>query len=250
MTAREETKVDVTALWQQLLADQDVEDAIEVAEIMSEAPVDGLGAKLGGVTDLAFGAVLSDPSSAENLVPLLLPMAQRAVGDPDAIHVDGRGVVAATTLLSCLGVADPPADAPGEIAAPWVTAALAAVPTLLDEDRNDWALICLAHRLDDSVLGFTGGQLPDFAPGEAFGPDKSSFARYLVAAAAAGAGVEGVNAAWTSFVADFPAALETGSVRMSCLLHAGYAVYTRFGGHRPDQVLDAIREFVRAGMEG
>ncbi len=241
--------MNVTALWQELLTQQDVEDALEVAEIMSEAPVDGLGAKLGGVTDLALGAVLRDPTSADDFAALLLPMAQRAVDDPDAIHVDGRGVIGATTLLSCLGITSPPADAPEGLAELWIPGAVAAVPTMPTSDRNDWGLICLAHGLDDSVIGFTGGTLPDFVPGDVFGPDKSAFARYLVAAASADASIEDVNPAWTSFVVDFPAALETGSLRMSCLLHAGHAVYTRFGGHRPDQVLDAIRAFVRAGME-
>ena len=81
-------------------------------------------------------------------------------------------------------------------------------------------------------------------PDAAYGPDKPSFVRHLVAAGAAGATVLEVNPAWTSFVADFPAALETGSVRWSCLLHGGYAVFMRFGGYPPGEVLAATRQFV------
>lgn len=243
--------MDVVQLWRAALAEQDVADALEVAEIMSAAPTEGLGAKLGAVVDLAFAALLGepDPQANQDFVELMLPMTHRAAQDPDATPVAGRGVVAAAALLRCL-IDDPMVEDPAELLAVWVPRALAGVATLTAEDRHDWALACVAQGLDEHTTGFTGGELPVFAPGDVFGPDKPSFARYLSAAALSRAGLGDVNPAWTSFVADFPAALEAGSVRWSCLMHAGYAVYTRFADHRPVQVLDAIRGFIRVGIEG
>ena len=75
-------------------------------------------------------------------------------------------------------------------------------------------------------------------------PGQAIVRRHLVAAGAAGATVLEVNPAWTSFVAGFPAALETGSGRWSCLLHGGYAVFMRCGGYPPGEVLAATRQFV------
>jgi hypothetical protein len=236
MNTEQGVDMDGVTAWQELLADQDRADVLDLARMMQQAPTEGLGAKLGAVVDLTLGVLLADPSphDVRQFADLLLPLAQRAVTDSDATYVAGRGVVAASTLLAGLGVDEPPANTPAEQAATWLPSAAAAVESLQDYDRHDWALICAAYGFDESVSQFTDVGL----------------AGRLAEGIAATAGIEDVNPAWTSFVADFPAALETGSVRMSCLLHAGYAVYTRFGGHRPNQVLDAIRDFIRAGMEG
>ena len=121
--------------------------------------------------------------------------------------------------------------------------------TVSDADRHDWALACVALGEDDRVTDFVGGAVPAFEPGQVFGPDKPSFARYLVAAAREDAPLSAVVPAWTSFVLDFPAALQTQSVRWSCLLHAGYAVFTRFAGHEPSAVMASIREFVAETLE-
>lgn len=231
MNTEQGVDVDGVAGWQELLADQDGADVLDLAHLMQEAPTEGLGAKLGALVDLSFGVLLAEPGRGPELADLLLPLAQRAVTDPDATYVAGRGTVAACTLLTQLGVDDPPADDLRRQVEAWLPVVTAAVDALQQDDRRDWGYICAAYGLDESVTLFADEGL----------------ARRL--SEGAGASIEDVNAAWTSFVADFPAALETGSLRMSCLLHAGHAVYTRFGGHRPDQVLDAIRDFVRAGLE-
>ena len=228
--------MDGVARWRELLADQDGTDVLDLAGLMQDAPTEGLGAKLGGLVDLALGVLLAeaDRDQDRRFVDLLLPLAQRAVADPEATYVTGRGVVAAATLLAGLGVDGPPVSSVSDLVGTWLGPAAAAVDALQDGDRHDWALICAAYGSDGSIATFA----------------ETGLAPRLAQAAATGAGIDDVMPDWTAFVADFPASLETGAVRMSCLLHAGHAVYTRFGGHRPDQVLDALREFVRAGMEG
>lgn len=232
-----EMGVDVDGLeqWRELLLEQDAAGVLEMARLMQDAPTEGLGAMLGAVVDHAAGVLLADPnpSSAREFADLLLPLARRATGDADATYVDGRGVVAAAELLTHLGVDEPPANTAAELAGTWLPQVSAAVDALRDQDRNDWAFLCVAYGMDESVATFANEGL----------------APRLADAASADTTFEDVLPGWTSFVADFPAALEAGSLRMSCLLHAGHAVYTRFGGHRPDQVLDAIRGCIRAGME-
>jgi hypothetical protein len=230
--------------WRDLLAAVDVDDVRELAEMLADAPVEGLGAKLGAVVDGAVEALLVH-DEADDLVSLLRPTFDRAQDDDSGTIVSGRGVVSAGVLLASLGNDTDPEG----VLADWIEVAARDASTVSDADRHDFALACVALGQDDRVVDFVGGTIPTFEAGQVFGPDKPSFARYLVAAAEADAPVSDVVPAWTSFVLDFPAALQTGSVRWSCLLHAGYAVYTRFAGREPADVMTSIREFVAEMLE-
>ena len=227
-----------------LLAAVDVDDARDVAEMLADAPVEGLGAKLGAVVDGVVEALLVH-NGAEDFVSLLQPTFDRAQDDDSGTIVSGRGLVAAGVLLAALGD-DTDAE---DVLAEWIDVAVRDASTVSDADRHDFALACAALGQDDRVVDLVGGTIPTFEAGKVFGPDKPSFARYLVAAAEADAPVADVVPAWTSFVLDFPAALQTGSVRWSCLLHAGYAVYTRVAGREPAEVMTSIREFVAEMLE-
>ena len=178
-------------------------------------------------------------------MPLLSPTLDRARGDDSGTIIEGRGLVAAAVLLESLGEDTEPKG----VLARWIDVAVRDASTISDADRHDWALACVALEQDHRVIDFVGGTLPVFEAGQSFGPDKPSFARYLVAAAAADAPVSDIVPAWTSFALDFPAAFEAGSVRWSCLLHAGYTVYTRLAGREPAEVMTSIREFVAEMLE-
>lgn len=238
--------VDPVERWRRLLDGVDVDDAVDVLEIVADATGDEIGAMVGAAVDGVFSAQLSSDDSelGDAVERLLPPLIERAAAEEGATATSGRGLVAAAVLLAGQGGPDP-----RSVLADVAPAALATLATVSDENVVDWALACVALGADDDVLRFVGGAIAPFEPGLAFGPDKPSFARYLVAAAAAGASAEDVNAAWTSFVADFPDALEARSVRWSCLLHAGYAVYTRFAGYPREEVVTAIRSFVHAVAE-
>ena len=173
------------------------------------------------------------------------PTFDRAQDDDSGTIVSGRGVVSAAVLLASLGDDTDPEG----VLAEWIEVAARDASTVSDADRHDFALVCVALGQDDRVVDLVGGTIPTFEAGQIFGPDKPSFARYLVAAAEADAPVSDVVPAWTSFVLDFPAALQTGSVRWSCLLHVGYAVYTRFADREPADVMTSIREFVAEMLE-
>ena len=230
--------------WRDLLAAVDVDDARDLAEMLADAPTEGLGAKLGAVVDGVVEALLVHDTTAD-FVSLLQPTFDRAQDDDSGTIVSGRGLVAAGVLLAALGD-DTDAE---DVLAEWIDVAVRDASTVSDADRHDFALACAALGEDDRVVDLVGGTVPAFEAGKVFGPDKPSFARYLVAAAEAEAPVSDVVPAWTSFVLDFPAALQTGSVRWSCLLHAGYAVYTRFAGREPADVMTSIREFVAETLE-
>ena len=236
--------MEATDRWRDLLAAVDVDDVRELAEIVADAPVEGLGAKLGAVVDGAVEALLVH-DSAEDFVTRLRPTFDRSRDDEQGTIVSARGVVAAGVLLTSLGDdIDPESLLTG-----WIDVVLRDAFTVSDADRHDLALAAVALGEDDRVVELVGGTVPPFEAGQVFGPDKPSFIRYLVAAAAADAPVADVVPAWTSFALDFPAALQAGSVRWSSLLHAGYAVYTRFAGREPGEVMSSIREFVTEMME-
>ncbi len=230
--------------WRDLLAAVDVDDVRELAEMLAGAPLEGLGAKLGAVVDGAVEALLVS-DVGDDFASLLRPTFDRAQDDHTGTVVSGRGVVAAGVLLESLGD-DIDAE---DVLAEWIGATVRDASTVSDADRHDFALACVALRQDNRVVELVGGTVPAFEAGQVFGPDKPSFARYLAAAAQADARVSDVVPAWTSFVLDFPAALQTGSVRWSCLLHAGYAVYVRFAGAEPTDVMTSIREFVAEMLE-
>jgi len=230
--------------WRDVLAGVDLDDVRDLAELVGGGPQEELGAALGAVVDGAIEALVAH-DAGDDLVTLLSPTFDRARdGDSETI-VAGRGLVAAAVLLESLGQDTDPES----VLERWIDVAARDASTVSDADRHDWAFACVALGQDDRVLDFVGGSIPTFEAGQFFGPDKPSFARYLVAAASADAPVSDVVSAWTSFALDFPAALETKSVRWSCLLHAGYAVYTRFAGREPAEVMTQIRQFVNEMLQ-
>ena len=231
--------------WRDLLAAVDVDEVRELAEMLADAPGEGLGAKLGAVVDGVIEALLVHEGADGDFVSLLRPTFDRPRDDDSGTIVSGRGVVSAAVLLESLGDDTDPEG----VLAQWIEVAARDASTVSDADRHDFALACVALGQDDRVVDLVGGTIPTFEAGQIFGPDKPSFARYLVAAAEADAPVSDVVPAWTSFVLDFPAALQTGSVRWSCLVHAGYAVYTRFADREPADVMTSIREFVAEMFE-
>ena len=124
----------------------------------------------------------------------------------------------------------------------WLGPAAAAVDALQDGTVHDWALICAADRTGRHGHAHAHKQRREYRSRSAARPGRRHRRRHRRRSR---------RRTGTAVVADFPAAL-VDRRRSGCpaLLQAGHAVYTRFGGHRPDQVLDALREFVRAGMEG
>lgn len=231
--------------WRAVLDGVDVEDALEVASLVIDAPPEGLGALLGSVVDGAVEALVAG-AAADQFAPVIAQALPRARSDRGATLVSGGRQVAAAVLLEAVGQVGGPAGwgSAREVLDDWVGAARRDADLLLDADRHDLALACLALGRDDTVTDLVGGRVPGFEPGKVFGPDKPSFARYVVAAVAAGAPVGDAVPAWTSFVLDFPAAVQARSLRWSSLVHAGYALYVRLGQRTPDQVMASIKAFV------
>lgn len=228
--------------WRDALASVDVDDVLELAHIVAEAPTHGLGAKLGGVVDGTVEAGLAG-ADVEPLLTLVSEGLGRAMTEPGGTLASVRGRLAAAVLLAAVDPTPTGAATPDDVAADVADRVQEAL-ALPDADRHDLAIGCLALRRDELAMLLVGGSSPSFEPGLSFGPDKQSFVRYLVAAAQQQAPVRDLTPAWTSFVLDHPAAVEAGSVRWSSLLHAGYAVYVRFAGRAPEQVMSSIKQFV------
>lgn len=239
--------MDPTADWRALLSeDPDIEELEELTELHSQRQDAILGAPLYALSDAIFSALLitEDRMLRERLLPPLTPMLQRALPatEEDSL-IDGLGLVSCATLLAAAGAAGD-LD-PGSVLERWIPAAVDAEVDVSDGYRTSCALACAAHGFDNALFELVGEPPMPFVPGASFGPDARSFARYVAAAAAERATVDEIKTAWTSFVAFLPTRLQTGGLRWTDLLFAGYAAYVRIAGFAPDEVLDLIREFVR-----
>jgi hypothetical protein len=226
--------------WRRLAADEDIDDAAEVAALLDEAPTELLGSLMGDVAERVIGVLFQAPPSTarEALVRHLRAAAPRAAADGSAIPADGRGLLAAGTLLRCIpGRA--PVEAPGRVAATWAPRA-ARIADQLDVDVcHDWALACAAHGLDDLVEVFL--DVPEPSPGAA------ALARAVVTAARDDAERAVVSEAWRSFVDGFPAAYDERGVLLSSLLHGAWAVHVRVGGGEPREIPGVIENATGIG---
>jgi hypothetical protein len=222
-----------TENWRALAADEDPDDAAEVAELLDESPAEQLGSLMGDVVERLVGVLLQGPDASvrDGFLGRLREAAPRAAADGSAVPADGRGLLAAATLLTCLpGRA--PVEAPGRLAATWAPRAARIVDQLDADVCHDWALACAAHGLDDLVEVFL--DVPE-SPGAAV------LARAVVAARDDTArGV--VGEAWQSFVDGFPTAYDDRGVLLSSLLHAAWAVHVRVGREDPREIPGAIEQ--------
>lgn len=221
--------------WRTLAADEDADDAAEVAALLDEAPTAQLGSLMGDVVERLVGVVLQGPPALvrEELLGRLREAAPRAAADGSAIPADGRGLLAAGTLLTCLpGPA--PVEAPGRVAATWAPRAARIVDQLDVDVCHDWALACAAHGLDDLVEAFL--DIPGPSPGAA------ALARVVMTAARDDSERATLREEWRSFVDGFPAAYDERGVLLSSLLHAAWAVHVRVGGGEPRGIPGAIEE--------
>lgn len=98
------------------------------------------------------------------------------------------------------------------------------------------AAICLGEpERVPGILG--GGRLPRrFKPGEQFGLDATRFIRYAATAAIAGAGEDGLEPAWHSFLCAFPRKAAVASIHWRDLLWAARAVRVVVAGARVSDV--------------
>ncbi|WP_030485343.1 hypothetical protein [Nocardioides aequoreus] len=220
--------------WRALAADEDAADAAEVAALLDDGPTEQLGSLMGDVVERLVGVLLQGPPASvrEELLGRLRVAASRAAADGTAIPADGRGLLAAGTLLTCLpGPA--PVEPPGRVAATWAPRAARIVDQLDVDACHDWALACAAHGLDDLVEVFL--DVPEPSPGAA------ALARAVVAARDDSERAV-VTEAWTAFVDGFPAAYDARGVLLSSLLHAAWAVHVRLGGGDPREVPGVIQD--------
>ncbi len=225
--------------WRDAAARVDLDDLTDLADIVSDAAVDDVGAQLGAVVD-GVAQALATGQRVQSLLDTVAAISARSRSDDSVTLPAARGLVAAAALLAVTGREENPRP----LLDAWASRAVSERATVSDADRNDWALACVGWGRDDLVTDVVGGAVPTFESGATFGPDKPSFARYLVAAVNEKAPVADVVPAWTSFVLDLPAAVQSGSLRWSSLLHAGAAVYIPLGQRSTGQVGDSIREFV------
>ena len=219
--------------WHDLAADEDVDDAAEVAGLLDDAPTELLGALMGDVVERVVGVLLQAPpeSVREELLAHLRAAAPRAAADGTAIPADGRGLLAASTLLTCLPGRSP-LEEPDRLAATWAPRAARIVERLDDDVCHDWALACAAHGLDDLVEAFLAS--PEPSPGAA------ALARAVRAVAVDGADPARARVAWGSFVDGFPAAYDGRGVLLSSLLHGAWAMHVRLAHGDPRGIPGAI----------
>ena len=236
---------DPPALWREILGrDPDAEDSEAILEDLAESDDADLGPDLAGACDAVVysSLIADDPSLRLRLLERLAPLVGRArQAAPKESLVGGLGEVGCAVLLAATGEGPEPEPA----LADWIDVVLGAGAGLRDRDRISYALACAALGLDDAVSELLGAEPMRYEPDREYGPDAGSYARYLVAAAQAGAPAEEFGAAWTSFVAIFPTRLETGGLMMMDLLFAGYGAYERIFGYERDEILDGIHGFVR-----
>jgi hypothetical protein len=237
--------VDPQTEWRRLLeTPPDLDRAASVLEGLQERADELLGAGLLGATDTVLDALIrcDDASLRARLLEPLPPLLERARRvAADDVPIVGLGITASGTLLASAGLGDDPRP----LLEPWIPRAIAARAALGDTDLTTLALACAALGFDDAVHDVLSEPPLRYEPHASFGPDARSYARYLVAAAAAGATADEIARAWTSLVSYVPVRLETRGLRWTDLLFAGYGTYARIAGNEPHEVLDAINAFVR-----
>jgi hypothetical protein len=237
-------------LWRDLLRTHaGGEDYSEVVADLREFEPGALPSALAGVAEALVARVVATGPGivVPRLVEPMVPAYEAALDAADRSTVVGRlGLVATASLLSAVGRGDDP----GAVLDRWLDDWVAAPQELTDKQLTSLALACAALRFDEATLELIGGESEDaFEPGRTFGPNAQGYARYLVAAATAGAETADFNPAWTSFVASFPLRLETGGLVWSDLLWAAYGAYTRVFGYQPGEVAHGLHEFVHGLAE-
>lgn len=241
--------MDPQAEWRKLLGSApDVERPRSLIGIVADADDELMaGALLGAVETIVYTLVCNEdgPFGSSLLEPLppLLERARRV--SPADMPLGGLGMTACAVLLASVGADDDPRD----VLAPWAPRAIAEGPDLGDNDRTTYALACAALGFDEAVHELVGEPPVTYEPNASFGPDARTYARYLVAAAAAGAPPNEIARSWTSFVSYFPVRLETRGLTWSDLLFAGYGTYARVVGNEPGEVMGSICTFVRDLVE-
>jgi hypothetical protein len=232
------------APWRTLLeeAADDLPEVLRTLEMLPDADAEVLPSALGGVSEGVIGQVIvKGPQSARTL--LLEPLArlfERALEAEDPSPVDTLGMLATAGVLAASGGAD---TDPHGLLGRSLDTLLERPGDLTDQEFTSLTLASAALGFDEAVAELVGSS--SFVPGREFGPDVQGYARYLVAAVAAGADTEDVEAAWEALVATFPLRLETGGLGWSDLLWAGYGAYTRIFGYEPGEVAQGIHEYVQ-----
>jgi hypothetical protein len=232
--------------WRELLSnrDEDPDDVLEIIEILTDADAEALPASLGGLAEGVIDLVVrrGPGEVVDLLVRPLVPLYQRA------LEAAGRsspvGMLGAVTTGGLLAATDHGQD-PGRVLGQLLDALLRRRGDLNDQERTSLGLACAALGFDETVPQVIGDRDGGaFEPGRDFGASAQGYARYLVAAAVAGATTDDFRAAWASFVAYFPLRLETGGLSWGDLLWAGYGAYTRIFGYEPGEVAQGLHEYV------
>jgi hypothetical protein len=228
--------------WRDLAADEDVDDAEEVASLLDEAPLEHLGSLMGTVVERIVGVLLHGvlPEPRQRLFHHLRAAAVRSPADGSALPIDGAGMLAASTLLTSLP-GPTPRPAPAELARTWAPRAARIVDRLDDDVCHDWALACAAHGLDDLVEVFLEPPEPS--------PTAAALVRAVVAVVHDDADPAVARRAWESFVDGFPAAYDARGVLLSSLLHGTWAVHVRIGGGEPRGIPGALEAATGLGWD-
>ena len=233
--------------WADLLAGDDEWDwaATTLDWLEREEPEPDPGALAGVVESVAVALVVA-PDDADRttlLDPLeRLHRASLTTAPTGAYDVIALGAVAVVLEVSGREV-DPPAVVGGPLRD------LVASGRYDDDDVTSLALLAAACGFDDLVQQLAGSN-DTFVPDELFGPDAQGFARAVVAGADHEATGVDIAPAWTSYVAYFPAQLDTGWWSWCDLVFGARGVYVRLNGQSPSETLDELRGFVRAIAAG
>ena len=236
--------------WRELLerAADDYQEVLGILRELPDADPEVLPSALDLVSPGVIGQVIvrGPQEVASQLLEPLVPLYARALEAADRSSPLGRlGVLTTAGVLAATGHAVDPDQALGRL----LDGLLGRLGDLTDEERTGLGLACAALGFDDEVPRIIDGPADPFVPGQETGPSAQSYARYLVAAAAADAGTDDFSAAWASLVGYFPLRLETGGLGWQDLLWAGYGAYTRVFGYEPGEVAQEIHEYVHEFAE-
>ena len=222
------------------------------AELAESRPPQYAGADLGGADNtLAAIAIMAGPERCMPLFAAVAPQIDHVL-DEIGMTIDRSTCIPALYTLSYLNVARccgaPVSERARDIEREWLPLLAERARDLTDRERHTLSLAACAAPDVTLVTAFVGGSLPaTFVPGESFGFDVPSFARYLASAIDRGGEYLDVEPAWHDFVHRFPYKLDTRMLDWADLMWAGRVVLGTIGDLGEDWIAREIHETVRYG---
>ena len=181
---------------------------------------------------LAKRIALIGPSDALETVAAIEPLLTAALDsvDPQPSGDDARYAVTVLSMgnaLRCGGVRADGAD--DERERRWLSAIDPAAQSGVRRGRDHAAIAAAACGLPEVARTAAAEGPESFDPAAVFGCELSPFAAHLALAQQAGAGRDGVEPAWQSFLRNFPGEEAARTVQWLDLLWAARAVYAVLG---------------------